>query len=452
MDIQRKASGELESQITITLHPADYKDKYEKEIQKATQKAAIKGFRKGKVPASVVKKMYGGSIFAELIDNLFNSKLSDYLREEKINFVTQPILSEDQERLSLLPNDTTKSYTITYEIGELPDYEVKGISPEDTYNYYIPAPPADFVDKELTYIAKRGGNMEEVEDILGEELITVTASEMENGEIKEGGLSKDVILFYNSTDEELKKTLLTKKLNDTFTVEVGKLENQDLNYIKKNLFGLPEDYDLKADDVFHYSIKKIMRMKPIELTDEVIKEKFNIENLEALKEAILENFNANNEPSSRYLFTEAVKKNILEQTDFRVSESFLKKWLAVAEKLDQAKIDEQIAAFKTDLKWTYIKDEIAKLHNITLDSEDIRIAASDRIRGYEQQYGQSFSKDTVQRLVESWYADKTEYYKLNEEAKSRKIFMKLYDVVKKDEVKLSMEEYEKLFLQNKEEN
>lgn len=51
------------------------------------------------------------------------------------------------------------------------------------------------MEEELTYLARRLGKLEEVEDVIGEELIYVTASEMENGQVKEGGFSKDVILF-----------------------------------------------------------------------------------------------------------------------------------------------------------------------------------------------------------------------------------------------------------------
>ena len=291
MNIQKNDLGQLISSISITLEPSDYLKKYDQELQRLAAKAAVKGFRKGKTPVTVIKKMYGPSVFADMIDNLFNTALQEYLEKEKIRYIAQPMLSAEQERLALEPANGEKSYTITYEIGELPPYTIKGISADDKYEYLLPLPGENYMEEELTYLARRLGKLEEVEDVIGEELIYVTASEMENGQVKEGGFSKDVILFFNSIeDQSLKDLLMTKKLGDVFEIEVGKLENKDFSFIKKNLFGLPEEYDLKAEDVFQYKINKISRLKPAELTDELIKEQFQMDSMDDLKKEVEKSF------------------------------------------------------------------------------------------------------------------------------------------------------------------
>ena len=60
-------------------------------------KRPSKGFRKGKTPISVISKMYGPSVFADMIDDLFNRALHDYLETEKIKYIAQPMLAEDQK-------------------------------------------------------------------------------------------------------------------------------------------------------------------------------------------------------------------------------------------------------------------------------------------------------------------------------------------------------------------
>lgn len=84
--------------------------------------------------------MYGPSVFADMIDNLFNTALQEYLEKEKIRYIAQPMLSAEQERLALEPANGEKSYTITYEIGELPPYTIKGISADDKYEYLYRCP------------------------------------------------------------------------------------------------------------------------------------------------------------------------------------------------------------------------------------------------------------------------------------------------------------------------
>lgn len=448
MNIQKNDLGELISSISITLDPADYQKKYDQELQRLASRAAVKGFRKGKTPVSVIKKMYGPSVFAEMIDELFNNALRDYLEKEKIRFIAQPILSEDQERLALEPNNMQKSYTITYEIGELPPYTIKGISADDKYEYLLPLPGENYMEDELKYLSRRLGKLEEVEDIIGEELIYVNASETENGQPKEGGFSKEVILFFNSIeDQSLKDLLMTKKLGDVFNIEVGKLENKDFSFIKKNLFGLPDEYDLKAEDVFQYKINKISRLKPAELTDELIKEQFQMDSMDDLKKEVENSFYQSQKPNADALLKKAVMDRVLDQTDMKVSEAFVRKWLSKVEKLDDAKIETELPKFVDELKWTYIKDEIAGNFGIDVTEDDIRQVASNRIRSYEMNYGR-IPQDTVNKIVKNWFSDRTELFKLSEEAKSNKIFDKLFTIIQKDEKKLPIAEFEALFLAN----
>lgn len=448
MNIQRNDQGDNLSKISITLEPGDYLKKYDQELQKLAARAAIKGFRKGKTPVSVVKKMYGPSVFAEMIDDLFNKALQDYLETEKVKYIAQPILADDQERLAIEPNNTQKSYSISYEIGVLPPYTIKGISADDKYEYFMPLPGENYMEDELKYLARRLGKLEEVQDITGEELIYVTASEMEGGKVKDGGFSKEVILFFNSIeDQSLKDLLLTKKLGDVFEVEVGKLENKDFSFIKKNLFGLPEDYDLKAEDVFQYTINKISRLNPAELTEEVIKEQFQLDSLEDLKKEVENSFYQSQRPNADALLKKAVMDRVLAQTDMVVSETFVRKWLAKVEKLDDEKIEKELPKFVDELKWTYIKDDIAKEFGIDVSEEDIRQVAANRIRGYEMNYGR-IPQDTVNKLVKNWFSDRTELFKLSEEAKSNKIFDKLFTIIQKDEKKIPIPEFEALFLAN----
>ncbi len=444
MNITRKDLEDSIIQLTITLEPADYVKKLDQKLASTAAKASIKGFRKGKTPVSVIKKMHGYSLLGEMIDEQFNDALTNYLKDNKIKYIAQPLIAEDQEKI-VIDLATEKSYSLTYELGIIPSFEVIGASASDTYDYFVPTPKDDLIETELTFIARRLGKLEDVDMISGDELVTVTVSELESGEIKEDGFSKDIILFMNTLeDQSLKELLLTKKLNDSFNVEVAKLANKDMDYVKKNLFGLSEDFDLKEDNVFHYAIKKISRLIPAELTDELINEKFQIENIDALKAEILASFYTSTKPSSESLLRKAIMENIISKTNVEISESFVKLWLKKMEKMDEAKINEELDKFKSELKWTYIKDELTAEHKIDVTEEDLRQVAAGRIRNYEMQYGK-LPDDTVKNIVKNWYTDKSELYNLSEESRTNKLFNHLFTIINKAEKKLPAEEFDKLF-------
>jgi trigger factor len=444
MNITRKDLDDSIIHLTITLEPIDYAKKFDQKLATTATQTTIKGFRKGKTPASVIKKMYGHNLLGDMIDEQFNTALTNYIKDNNIKFIAQPLISEDQEKIVIdLANN--KSYSLTYELGLIPHFEVFGASEVDTYDYFVPMPKEDMIDTELSYIARRLGKLEDAETISGDELVTVTASEMEDGVIKEGGFSKDVILFMNTLEDQfLKALLLTKKLNDSFNVEVDKLENKDHSFVKKNLFGLPEDFDLREDEVFHYFIKKISKLHPAELTDELIKEKFQLDNMEALKAEIFEGFNAGSRPSSENLLRKAIMDNILSKTNVEISESFVKLWLKRMENMEDAKINEELDKFKSELKWTYIKDELTARHHIDVTEEDLRQVAASRIRNYEMQYGK-LPEDSVKNIVKNWYSDKSELYNLSEEARTNKLFNHLFTIINKEEKTIPAEEFDKLF-------
>jgi trigger factor len=410
MNINKTDLADLVSQITLTLEPEDYKKEFNKKLQSYAAKATIKGFRKGKVPVDVIKKMYGQSIFGDMLDELYNTALGNYFKDNNINYIAQPLMAEGQEQL-IVEINKDKTYSLSYEIGLLPDFEIKGISSTDSYEYFVPQPAETFVEDEIKYLSRRLGKMEDAESIQNEDLVTATATEMEDGKIKEGGLSKDAVIFVQAIEDESFKTLLlSKKLNDSFEVEIGKLENKDLDYIKKNILGLSADYDLKEDDVFHFVIKKVSHLVPAELTDELIKENFNLENIDELKAEILKSH----------------------------------KWVTTQEKMDNEKLAEELPKFIKELKWTYIKDKIARAEGITVENEDIRQAASARIKGYEAQYGK-LPADMIKNIVTQWYSDRNEMFNLSEEVKTNKIFQHLFNVIQKDEKIISSEDFDKLF-------
>jgi trigger factor len=445
MNITRTDLGDLVSKITVTLQPEDYAKKFNQKLQSAASKASIKGFRKGKVPTDVIKKMYGHSVFGELLDEMFSTSLTEYVKENNISYVAQPILAEGQEQLVVELNKD-KDYVLSYELGILPDFEIKGISSTDSYKYFVPEPSETFVEDELKYLSRRLGQMQEVEDTVQEEdLVYTHATQLENGTPKEGGIDKDAIIFVQSVEDQgLKNLLLTKKAGDTFEVEIAKIDKENIEYIKKNILGVSADTLINDDDIFSFVINKVSRMNPAELTDEIIKEKVGLENMEDLKSEILKSHKGQSTPASESLLKKELMDKMLADTNIQISETFTRSWLKRQDNLADDKVEEELPKFIQELKWTYIKDKIARENEITVSNDEIRQGAALRIRSYEAQYGR-LPEDMVKNIVKQWYSDRNEMFNLTEEVKTNKIFQHLFTLVQKDEQLVSSEEFDKLF-------
>ena len=85
MKIEKKDIDALNRSVTLTLSKEDYESTFILELKKYKAKAHMKGFRKGKTPMSVLKKMYGQSVLADVVMDKINKGISDYIAEEKLD-------------------------------------------------------------------------------------------------------------------------------------------------------------------------------------------------------------------------------------------------------------------------------------------------------------------------------------------------------------------------------
>ena len=77
---------------------ADYADKVEKSLRSFRRKAEMPGFRKGMVPMGMVKKMYGKHVLVEEINKLVSENLYNYIRENKLNILGEPLPNETEQK------------------------------------------------------------------------------------------------------------------------------------------------------------------------------------------------------------------------------------------------------------------------------------------------------------------------------------------------------------------
>ena len=105
MNFTKEKIDELNAVVKVKLGPEDYVDRVEKILKDYQKKANIPGFRPGKVPSGMIKKMYGKSILVEEINKLLNDSLNGYITENKLEVLGNPLPKRDEaQTLSGYPN------------------------------------------------------------------------------------------------------------------------------------------------------------------------------------------------------------------------------------------------------------------------------------------------------------------------------------------------------------
>ena len=85
MNVSLQNIDKVSALLTVKLEKADYQEKVDKSLKNFRQKAQIPGFRKGMVPMSLVKKMYGKSVLAEEVNKLLSDSVYKYIQDNKVN-------------------------------------------------------------------------------------------------------------------------------------------------------------------------------------------------------------------------------------------------------------------------------------------------------------------------------------------------------------------------------
>ena len=84
MNITKQTIDDLNARVTIKLEPADYQPRVDQVLKEHARKAKMPGFRPGKVPVSMVKKMYGPSVLVDEVNKMLGDKLYEYIGNEKL--------------------------------------------------------------------------------------------------------------------------------------------------------------------------------------------------------------------------------------------------------------------------------------------------------------------------------------------------------------------------------
>ena len=215
--VVRTDTDALNAVLTITIPKEEYLDKVQKEIKKYSQKASMKGFRPGKTPQSLVKKMYGTQFLMDSVNETVRKELGDYLESDKSSLMGEPLPSDDQPKFQLdLKNPV--DLVFKFDIGLVPQFDIKGLDGAN-YSRYSVKIADDVIDAELEKARTNAGEENEVTD-------TIQDNDLLNLKIKEvgGTLEKDLMLSMNWLTDDMKSVFTTQKKGDSLQINIFQLE------------------------------------------------------------------------------------------------------------------------------------------------------------------------------------------------------------------------------------
>ncbi|CAN5460544.1 trigger factor [soil metagenome] len=417
MNIIQENIDELNAVLKVKVVANDYLPKVETALKDYQKKASIPGFRPGKVPTGMIKKMYGKSIMVEEINKLLSDSLYTYLHENKIEVLGNPLPKAD----SVIDWDNQQEFEFLYEMGLAPKFNVD-LSPKDKFTYETVKIDEELVNKYVTDIAKRYGKVENVEVSEETDLLNGDFVELDgNGEILASGIFKTGSLFLDKVkDAATKKALVGVKKDDKVVVEAQKLAENATDLAA--LLGIDKEQAETLTSKVQFTIKGISRLAAAEINQEFFNKIYgegNVTSEEEFRAKIkdeLANMFVND--SERKFYNDVVE-HLMNKINFNLPTEFLKRWIVAANEkpVTFEQVDSEFENYSKGLKWQLIENKIIKENNLEVTKDEVVEHTKELILQQFAQMGQGPMGDeelnqTVQRVLSNQEEAKKLYEKL----------------------------------------
>ncbi|MDR2622339.1 MAG: trigger factor [Dysgonamonadaceae bacterium] len=443
--------------ITVDVAKEDYANEVEKNIKNLRKNAVVPGFRKGMVPLSRIQQIYGKSVLVEEVNKLVADKLDAYIKEEKLNILGEPLLTDDEQKA--LDFNKQEDFSFTFDIGLAPQIDIK-LSKEDKLPYYLIEVTDDMIDKQIENFKTGYGTYEEAETIEGKDLAKGVLTELdENGEPKADGIINESAIMMPSyiTSEEEKAKFMGTKTNTTIVFNPYKAYDGNSAELS-SLLKIKKDEVSNYTSDFSFEIKEITRYKEAEINQELFDKLFEpgtVTTEEAFREKIKEIVSQQMIPDSDYKFLIDLRKYLEEKTGELVfPEAFLKRWLlASSTERTPESLEKDFPGILNDLKYHLIKEQLIKDYKINVDEVDIRETAKQTIRMQFAQYGMNnVSDQLLENYMHNMLKKEDSVRHLIDQSVEKKLTGLFKEELTLETKTVTTEEFQKLFEEEQQQN
>ena len=447
MEFKLKNQDATSAILSVNIQEADYSTLVEKQLKNFRQKANIPGFRPGMVPMGLIKKQYGTAVKAEEINKLLQTKIFEYIRENKIDMLGEPLPIESQQAGINMAED--KEFTFEFEIALAPKFDAT-LDKNDKLAYYRIQPTDEMIEGQVNAYAQRCGEYKKVDSFENGDMLKGTLTES----VEDGIVVRDAVMMPSYMKNDDQKALFAGvKVNDvvTFNPSVA-FDNNEAEL--SSLLKVEKGEVAAHNGEFTFAVTEITRFVASELNQTVFDAAFGkdvVTNETDFRAKIAEQFEARFEVESDYKLLLDVRAYLTEKLGkFEYNESILRRVMeGNRAEGAEAVSDEDFQKSLNELTWHLIKEQLARKFEIKVDDNDVLNVAKAATRDQFAQYGMA---NVPEDLLENYAKDMLKQDRTREALVNRAVDVKLIEAIKSavtlNEEKISVEDFNKKVSEN----
>ncbi|ROI09872.1 trigger factor [Chryseobacterium sp. H3056] len=438
MNVTATNHDEVSALLTVTLDKSDYKDKVEKQLINYAKNAQVPGFRKGKVPLSMVRKQYEAGIAFEEINKQVSEALNNYLNDNKLRLVGQPV---PQPVDDLNPN--ADQLSVQFEVGYEPEFSV------DLAKYEAPHFKVEASEKEIGQsienMQKRFAEQIPQEEIGDESTVSLEISQVveEDAEGAHNHPPKNITI--DATKKEAFQLVKDLKMDDSVKVSKADLESNE--ELAKELGFSKEEVEHLHHDQIEVKVKDFFGLKLAELNQDLFDKVYGegtISSEEELRKKVKTELDEYFQQNADVHFVNKILEQINEKEEVKLPEEFLVKWLVFSN--ENVKTEEQakeiLEAEKNQLKYQILEGKLMTDNDIKLDYADVLAQAEQLVRNQLAIYGiHHLPDEEVQKYAVEMLKDQEQVRQISSEVGMAKLKDVILEKASKIETVISHDEF-----------
>ena len=433
MKVSKKDIDKLNSILSIDIEKNDFESNVENVLKDYRKRANIPGFRKGHTPIGLIKKQYGLSVKVDEINKLIQKGLSDYLNNEKLAILGNPVPVEKNNI-----DWNADKLTFDFEIGLSPKLEVSLKNKKAIPSFEIDV-DKKMIDDQIKNIQNQYGKL-------------LAQNRIEDDFEINGNFKNEDFKIDNKSNFKLKdiKGKLNKELLKKLTI------GDSVELKTKGLFTKDSDltFHLKIDDqkkdeikVVNFSLTEINKRVPADLDQELFDKLFgknSIKSVTELKDKLKKDAESNFANQTDQKLLNDITEYLIDNTKFELPDKFLKKWMQTAgeKKLTEQEANEEYEKSEKGLRYQLIEAKIIEQNDIKIDHIKIKDFAKELIKSQMKQYGQNSPEEKeLESIAQRILSNKDEVKRISDQLLSKELLELFKNNLKFKKNKVSYEKF-----------
>ena len=450
MKISFDCADKINGLMTIAIEQADYQEAVEKKLKDYRKKAQVPGFRPGMVPMGLIKKQYGTAVKVDEVNRILGEKLYEYIRENKIQMLGEPLPNEGQQPQDLAGDGP---FEFVFDIAVAPEFKAE-LTNKDKVDYYNIKVDDKLIDDQVQMYASQAGEFVEAQEWSGNDTLKGDLRQLDaDGNTLEGGITTEggMIMPSYLKGEDEKKKFEGCKPGDIITFNPKKAY-PDNDAEVAALLKVQKDDVKDLDSDFSFQVTEIRHFQPAAVDEKLFERVFGegVKDEADFRQRIADSLKAQLVVNSDYKFMQDVRQYAEKKVgDLQFPEALLKRVMLNNNK-DKGEefVEKNFAASIAELKWHLIKEQLVAATQIKVEDADLKSVAKEAIRAQFAQYGMSnVPEDVLDNYAEEQLKKRENVENFVDRAVDVKLTQALKGIVKLNEKEVTLDAFNQMMQQ-----